>query len=93
MPSGLDISLKKTLSQYNDKQKYYKMVFEIAVLGWIEFTKKSKGVVLICRLPQLLPSLYFQEKLDSDSLIVDLLSTPRPFSCGSPRFAACKKRC
>lgn len=51
MPSGLDISLKKTLSQYNDKQKYYKMVFEIAVLGWIEFTKKSKGVVLICRLP------------------------------------------
>lgn len=29
----------------------------------------------------------------SDSLLVDLLSTPEPFSCGSPRFAACKKRC
>lgn len=39
--SGLDISLK-TLSQWNEKQKHYKMVFEIAVLGRMEFTKNQR---------------------------------------------------
>lgn len=41
MSSGQDIP-QKTFSQWNEKQNYFKMVFEIAVLGWIEFTKNQR---------------------------------------------------